>query len=55
MNGLNAFFILTDEPEVYNLPAYPKLPQDKTGPAFLSTLGAAIALGIAAVVTLRGK
>lgn len=55
MDGLNAFFILTDEPEVYNLPAYPELPQRKTGPAFVSTLGAAVALGIAAVVTLRGK
>ena len=55
MDGLNAFFILTDEPEVYNLPAYPELPQRKTGPAFLSTLGAAVALGLAAVMTLRGK
>jgi formate dehydrogenase iron-sulfur subunit len=55
MDGLNAFFILTDEPEVYNLPAYPVLPQDKTGPAFLSTLGAAVAFGIAAVVALRGR
>jgi formate dehydrogenase iron-sulfur subunit len=55
MDGLNAFFILTDEPEVYNLPAYPALPQDKTRPAFLSTLGAALALGLAATVALRGQ
>lgn len=55
MDGLNAFFILTDEPEVYNLPAYPVLPQRKTGPAFLSTLGAAIVLGVAAVAALRER
>ena len=55
MVGLNAFFILTAEPEVYNLPAFPVLPQDKTRSAFLSTLGAAVALGVAAVVTLRGR
>ena len=55
MHGLNAFFILTAEPEVYNLPAFPVLPQDKTGPAFLSTLGAAVALGLAAVMALRGR
>lgn len=55
MDGLNAFFILTAEPEVYNLPAFPVLPQNKTGSAFLSTLGAAITLGIAAVVALRKR
>lgn len=38
MDGLNAFFILTAPPEVYNLPAYPTLPQDKTLPAFLATV-----------------
>ncbi len=31
IEGLNSFFILTAEPEVYNLPAYPQLPQDKVG------------------------
>jgi formate dehydrogenase iron-sulfur subunit len=55
IDGDNAFFILTAEPEVYNLPAFPRLPQNKTGPAFLSTFGAAVALGLAAVAALRGK
>ncbi|WP_052343935.1 4Fe-4S dicluster domain-containing protein [Kallotenue papyrolyticum] len=53
IDGLNALFILTAEPEVYNLPAAPELPQDKVGRAFLSTLGAALALGVAAVAALR--
>jgi formate dehydrogenase iron-sulfur subunit len=55
MEGLNAFFILTEPPEVYNLPARPVLPQNKTGTAFLTTLGAALALGVAAIAALRGK
>jgi formate dehydrogenase iron-sulfur subunit len=53
MEGLNAFFILTAPPEVYNLPAHPTLPQDAVGKAFLSTLGAALALGVAALAALR--
>ena len=55
IDGLNAFFVLTAEPEVYNLPAYPELPQEKVGRAFLATLGAAVALGVAAVAALRGR
>ena len=55
IEGLNAFFVLTAPPEVYNLPVKPELPQDKTGRAFLSTLIAAVALGAAAVGALRDR
>ena len=55
IGGLNAFFVLTDEPEVYNLPAKPKLPQDETLPALLSTLGAAVALGIGLIFSFRKR
>jgi formate dehydrogenase iron-sulfur subunit len=55
IDGLNAFFILTAPPEVYNLPARPELPQDKTIPAALSTIGAALAFGLAAFVSLRKR
>jgi formate dehydrogenase iron-sulfur subunit len=55
VDGLNCFFILTAEPEVYNLPAYPELPQDKVGRAWLSSLGAALAFGVAAAAALRGR
>jgi formate dehydrogenase iron-sulfur subunit len=55
IEGLNAFFILTAEPEVYNLPAYPELPQDKVGRAWLSTLAAALAFGVAAAAAFRGR
>jgi formate dehydrogenase iron-sulfur subunit len=52
MEGLNAFFILTAPPEVYNLPDQPELPQKKTFPASVTSLLAALALGAAAVVSL---
>ena len=54
IGGLNAMFVLTAPPETYNLPAAPELPQDKVAPAFLSTLAAAVGLGLAAVAALRG-
>ena len=52
IEGLNAFFILTAPPEVYNLPARPELPQRKVLPAFLSTALAALGLGLAALFSL---
>ncbi|MBC8077018.1 MAG: 4Fe-4S dicluster domain-containing protein [Chloroflexales bacterium] len=55
IGGNNASFILTAPPEVYNLPAAPELPQRHTGRAFLSALGMAVALGVAAVVALRER
>ena len=55
IEGLNAFFILTARPEVYNLPAAPELPQRKTIPASLSTIGAALAFGIATALSLRSR
>jgi formate dehydrogenase iron-sulfur subunit len=53
IDGLNASFILTAPPEVYNLPARPELPQRRVLSALLSAAGAALALGAAAVLALR--
>ncbi len=53
IEGLNALFILTAPPEVYNLPARPELPQRKTVPGYLTTIGAAAAFGVAAFFSLR--
>jgi formate dehydrogenase iron-sulfur subunit len=56
IDGLNAFFVLTAPPEVYNLPPQPELPQRDTGRAFASTFIAAIGLGVLAIATLgRGQ
>jgi len=53
IGGLNAFFILTAPPEVYNLPAKPELPQRRVLPAFLTSALAALALGLAALLSFK--
>ena len=55
IDGLNAIFVLTAAPEVYNLPSWPALPQRKVLPAFLATAGAGVALGIGALLALRER
>jgi formate dehydrogenase iron-sulfur subunit len=53
LGGLNAFFLLTDEPEVYGLPAEPELPsRNLASSAALSAAGAAV-VGAVGLVTLR--
>ena len=50
--GLNAFFLLVDEPEVYNLPSDPVVPTKKIGRAWSSMAGACAALAIGAVASV---
>ena len=53
LGGLNAFFLLVDEPEVYGLPPEPELPsRNLTSSAALSAVGAAV-VGAVGLVTLR--
>jgi formate dehydrogenase iron-sulfur subunit len=47
--GLNAFFLLVDEPEVYNLPPDPVVPTKKARQAWLSAAAAAAGLALAAI------
>jgi formate dehydrogenase iron-sulfur subunit len=47
IGGLNAFFLLTDRPEVYNLPSAPTLPSTRVGPAL--RLGLGVIAGLAAL------
>ena len=55
LGGLNAFFLLVDEPEAYGLPREPKMPTRNLAPsAMLSTLGAVVMTAIGAL-TLRAK
>lgn len=54
IDGLNAFFILMAEPEVYNLPEAPELPQNKTLPSLISTALAAAAFCVLALFSLKG-
>jgi formate dehydrogenase iron-sulfur subunit len=53
VGGLNAFFLLVDEPEVYGLPSKPELPSKNVAEGFaLSALGAA-ALAVSGMVAFR--
>jgi formate dehydrogenase iron-sulfur subunit len=46
---LNAFFLLTDTPETYNLPRAPTRPADRVGPSLTAGLAAMAGLAFAAL------
>ena len=48
---LNAFFLLVDTPEVYNLPEKPFLPQALVVPAYVATAVAGAVMGLATALT----
>ncbi|GBD32427.1 Formate dehydrogenase, nitrate-inducible, iron-sulfur subunit [bacterium HR33] len=55
LGGLNSFYLLVDEPEVYGLPRNPKLPtRNLTLSSLFSTAGALV-MALFAVVTLRKR
>ncbi len=55
IGGLNAFFLLVDEPEVYGLPEKPKLPSRNLWPSSaLSAVGAAV-IGVLGVLGFRQR
>jgi formate dehydrogenase iron-sulfur subunit len=51
--GLNSFFLLLDEPEVYNLPQNPQRPSNSVVPASLWTIVAAAVLGLFGILFFR--
>jgi len=56
--GLNAFFLLLDQPEVYNLPPDPVVPSSKAPESWRAMLYAgigAVALALGAVMATRGE
>jgi formate dehydrogenase iron-sulfur subunit len=55
LGGLNAFYLLMDEPEVYGLPSNPKIPSRSVVPTNLWSLGSAIVMGLAGLVTFRKR
>jgi formate dehydrogenase iron-sulfur subunit len=52
-SGLNSFFLLLDEPEVYNLPANPVRPSNNVAPASFWTIVAAAILGLMGILFFR--
>lgn len=53
LGGLNSFYLLLDEPEVYGLPRAPKLPSKSVLPSSLFGIGSAVAMGLAALFSFR--
>ena len=51
--GLNSFFLLLDEPAVYNLPENPSRPSNHVVPASLWTIVAATFLGLLGIIFFR--
>lgn len=51
--GLNSFFLLLDEPEVYNLPQNPPRPSNNVVPASFWTIVAAAVLGLFGIFIFR--
>ncbi len=52
---LNAFFLLLDKPEVYNLPAAPTLPSTRIAPGLKTGLAAMAGLALAALAIFAGS
>ncbi|HEY7874954.1 MAG TPA: 4Fe-4S dicluster domain-containing protein [Actinomycetota bacterium] len=50
--GLNAFFLLVDEPEAYNLPPEPAAPSKRAGRSWLSMAAAGLAMAAAAALAV---
>ena len=55
VGDLNAFFLLTDRPSVYNLPEKPKLPQDHIETGYIANLITAIFLTLATAFSLWSR
>ncbi len=54
--GLNAFFLLVDKPELYNLPPHPEVPTKRVKGAWLSMAATAAGIALAALSSaLLGK
>jgi formate dehydrogenase iron-sulfur subunit len=55
LEHLNAFFLLTDEPEVYNLPRAPTRPARRVAPSLISGLATMAGLAFAAIALLAQR
>ncbi len=53
LGGLNAFYLLLDEPGKYGLPANPQLPSRNLAPSAALSAAGAVALGLLGLVGLR--
>ena len=55
VGGLNSFYLLVDEPEVYGLPRNPQLPSRSLSKSASFSAASAAVLGLLAIVGLRKR
>jgi formate dehydrogenase iron-sulfur subunit len=55
LGGLNSFYLLVDQPEVYGLPRDPKLPSRNLFPSSLFSMLGAMVFGLLGLVSLRKR
>jgi len=55
LGGLNSFYLLVDEPEVYGLPPDPKLPSRNLKPSAIWSVLGSVALVLTAMVSFRSR
>jgi formate dehydrogenase iron-sulfur subunit len=55
LGGLNVFYLLLDEPEVYGQPVNPQLPQKNLIPGSILSIGTSLLLGLSAIVAFRTR
>jgi formate dehydrogenase iron-sulfur subunit len=55
LGGLNAFYLLVDEPEVYGLPSSPRLPSRSVPPSSAFSIITALLMALAAVFSFRNR
>jgi len=55
LGGLNAFYLLVDNPEVYGLPANPQLPSNRLKKSGAFSVATAAVLGALALVGIRKR
>lgn len=55
LGGLNAFYVLVDDPKVYGLPEKPELPQRNVNLDSALAIASSVVVGIAALVSFRDQ
>ena len=55
LGGLNSFYLLVDKPEVYGLPAEPKLPTRSLWPSSALSAASAAVVGLIGLLSFRKR
>jgi formate dehydrogenase iron-sulfur subunit len=55
LGGLNVFYLLLDDPEVYGQPPNPQLPERNLWPGSILSIVTSLLLGLSAIVAFRGR